>query len=152
MSKLRENALVHQAQQWGMKGGNDGQKQRKTDAKSVLDFKNPKTNNRGALYEPGRPFGRLKWFEVLEHYYDMLETQDEVSIRQLARSARISYTSARKAKEMAQSGHIFLIQQGHGRVGPGSRTGISQIEHHRFIYDLYLSNPKLPADGYIFFF
>ena len=77
----------------------------KTDAKSVLDFENPKTNDHGALYEPDRPFGRLKWFEVLEHYYAMLKTRDEVSIRQLARSAQISYKSARKAKEMAQSGN-----------------------------------------------
>ena len=124
----------------------------KTNAKSVLNFENPKTNDHGALYEPGRPFGRLKWFEVLEHYYAMLRTQDEVSIHQLARLARISYKSARKAKEMAQSGHIFPIQQGHGWVRPGSRTRIAQIEHHRNIYDLYLSNPKLPADTYIFFF
>ena len=52
----------------------------KTDAKSVLDFENPKMNDHGALYEPGRPFGRLKWFEVLEHYYAMLETHAEEAV------------------------------------------------------------------------
>ena len=101
--------------------------------------------------EPGRPFGRLKWFEVLEHYYEMLQTRDEVSIRELALSAKISFSSARKAKEMARVGYIMLIEQGHGRVGPGSRSGLSTMAHHAHMYNLYCRNPKLPADGYIFF-
>ena len=73
----------------------------KKPVRGVLTLKNPKLNEHGSLYEPGRPFGRLKWFEVLEHYYEMLQTRPEVSIRQLAVSARISFRSARKAKEMA---------------------------------------------------
>ena len=65
----------------------------------VLKFKNPKVNDHGSLYEPGRPFGRLKWFEVLEHYYEMLQTRAEVSIRKLAILARISFCSAQKEKK-----------------------------------------------------
>ena len=119
--------------------------------RGVLKFKNPKINKHGSLYEPGRPFGRLKWFEVLEHYYEMLQTRAEVSIRQLAVSARISFRSARKAKEMARLGYVWLIEQGHGRVGPGSRSGLSTMAHHAHMYNLYCRNPKLPSDGYIFF-
>ena len=30
-------------------------------------------------------------------------------------------------------------------------SGLLTMEHHGFIYDLYLRNPKLPADGYIYY-
>ena len=122
----------------------------KPQGSTVLPYENPLRNQHGALYEPGRPFGRLKWFKVLEHYYEMLQNQDRVSIRQLARSARVSFKSARKAIEMADLGHIWLIEQGHGRVGPGSRSGLTSMQHHGYIYNLYCTNPRLPADGYIF--
>ena len=117
---------------------------------SVLPYENPVRNKYGALYEPGRPFGRLKWFQVLEHYYKLLQTQHRVSICQLARSARVSFKSARKAIEMADLGHIWLIEQGHGRVGPGSRSGLTSMQHHGYMYNLYCRNPRLPADGYIY--
>ena len=52
---------------------------------------------------------------------------------------------------MWDKGEIELVQQGHGLVGPGSRCGLTSMEHHAYIYNLYVRNPRLPCDGYIYY-
>ena len=98
----------------------------KTDAKSVLDFENPKTNDHGALYEPGRPFGRLKWFEVLEHYYAMLKTRDEVYIRKLVRSARFPLSLPGRQKKWSNQAISFSSSKAMGGLDLGQELGLSR--------------------------
>ena len=67
----------------------------------------------------------------------------------LAKACKISNSSASKAILWAQVGLIPpSINRGHHRKGVGSIVGFT-IEHHIYIYKLYLWNPSRPLLGYI---
>ena len=65
-------------------------------------------NARGGMYEPGRNFSRLKWHEVVAQYRYLQSTQDNVTIRQLANFACVSFKSAQNAIRIFHEGDVTL--------------------------------------------
>ncbi len=60
-----------------------------------------------------------------------------------------SWDSANKAILSVEMGCLPVIKpQGHGKCGVGSLYGF-MMEHHSFIYKLYLKNPLRQAYSYI---
>ena len=80
------------------------------------------------------------------------ETEDagKCAVRNLAELAKISKDSAHKGIEYHDIGIIIPsgCKQGHGITGIGCFSGM-KIEHHVFIFQVYLNNLSMPNDGYV---
>ena len=73
------------------------------------------------------------------------------SARRLATITGVSVRSALKAIDFFEFGMENSpsgVSHGHGYSGPGSILGL-QMEHHAFIYQLYVRNPSKPTAGYV---
>ena len=51
---------------------------------------------------------------------------------------------------MSHEGDVTLACRGNKLRGPMSLAGLTDMEHHTYIYSIYYNNPKLPCDGYIY--
>ena len=106
-------------------------------------------NNEGGTYTVSHSFAPNKWYQISKCYSTILWNNGRCTVRKLASAARISKASAGKAIDAFYNG--FGVPQrkkrGHGKRGAGSMNGIT-MEHHAFLYELYLDNPARPLDGY----
>ena len=101
-------------------------------------------------YDMGRFFGRDKWYEIDDLYDKMLEAHGSVTVRQLAEVARVSGRLDETSIHYYAIGFVVTpyICRGHGCTGVGSLSGMT-IDHHQYVYQLYLNNPYRPLEGYI---
>lgn len=106
-------------------------------------------NKEGKYYDKGKAFTTSKWFSVAQIYYEIIEKEGKCTVRQLAKAAGISLSSANKAIINIEVANQLPLKKtsGHQLKGPGSISGL-QKEHHSFIYYLYRNNPSLPLYGY----
>ena len=83
-------------------------------------------------------------------YEKILSVKGRCTVRMLAAGAKISFASANKAIIYYDIGMVIppISKRGHCKRGVGSLSGM-QMQHHMFIYRLYLDNPALPLHGYI---
>ena len=109
-----------------------------------------RVNAAGGIYETGRAFSKMKWYEIVLKYERILKKKGRCTVRMLAAGAKISLKSANKAMIYHDIGMVIppLLQQGHCRRGVGSMCGMHMM-HHMYIYKLYLDNPALPVHGYM---
>ena len=106
-------------------------------------------NDNGGYFDSGKPFTRAKWMEVITIYERLLHHGSSCSVIKLAQDAKISSGSAQKAIQFYKNGVIETPDKPAQRIGlVGSRVGLL-MEHHFFIYNLYLKCPSLPNDGYV---
>ena len=107
-------------------------------------------NKSGGYYAAGCSFPEERWVEILDLYYNItFEIGDrDCTPTELAKAARISWASAKKA---VLYGEIGLIppggKKGHGRKGVGSVLNF-EMHHHLYIYELYLRNSSRPLLSY----
>ena len=106
-------------------------------------------NSNGGYYEEGRSFTQSKWVGILQQYDALLKKYGKCTVRMLAKEACISLHSANRVINLHRAGLTEMPQckRGHGKFGIGSKKGFS-LEHHFFMYDLYLDNPSMPLYGY----
>lgn len=106
-------------------------------------------NSNGGYSEKGMCFTQSKWVGILQQYDALLKTYGKCSVRKLAKEASISLHLANCAINLHKVGLTEMPQckRGHGKGGIGSKKGLS-LEHHQFMYDLYLDNPSMPLYGY----
>ena len=82
-------------------------------------------------------------------YDEIVEKDGKCSCRQLASQCRISKNSANKAINAAKPGTVPSASKfGHGKTGVGSLKKF-EVEHHGYLYSLYLRNPSRPRIGYV---
>ena len=108
-------------------------------------------NQYGGLYDHGRPFPRSKWVLLSLFYESEVYEYGCCSARRLATIIGVSVKSALKAIDFFEFGMENSpsgVSHGHGYSGPGSILGL-QMEHHAFIYQLYVRNPSKPTAGYV---
>ena len=107
-------------------------------------------NKYGANYTYGKPFPPERWVKIIQLYKATIHNDGRCSARSLAKKAKISRQSAKKAIDAyVTNGSIPKPKMcGHGRHGPGSIIGFS-LCHHDYIYQLYLDNPSRPLQGYV---
>ena len=106
-------------------------------------------NMNGGYYETGISFTQSKWVSILHEYETLLEKEGKCTVRMLAKAAGISLHSANRAIDLHRAGLEMMpqCQRGHGKKGVGSKKGF-KLEHHAFLYELYLGNPSMPQYGY----
>lgn len=109
-----------------------------------------RVNTAGGIYDNGRSFTKAKWYEIVLVYEKILSVKGRCTVRMLATGAKISLASANKAMIYYDIGMIIppISKQGHCKHGVGSLSGM-KMQHHMYIYRLYLDNPALPLHGYI---
>ena len=103
-------------------------------------------NNQGGYFEHGRAFSRSKWTEIITSYQAEIDLAGKCTIDRLSVIAKIGKHSAEKAIEYHTLGFIPSLQKKTPH-GVGSMKGL-KMNHHAFIFALYLSNPALPNYGY----
>ena len=116
----------------------------KTTYKNIISSKPVLGNCNGGFYSPGMTFSDEKWIEIINIYEEEIGGNELCSSRRLAKKAKISNKSARKAIDFYFSGEIVQPIKGHRYQGVGSITGL-EMHHHTFIYNLYLEKPSLPS-------
>ena len=106
-------------------------------------------NQEGGTYTQSNSFTIDKWFQIARHYTTILHNEGGCTVRKLASVAEISTTSAQKAIQAYHYGFGVPLpkKRGHGKKGNGSLTGMT-IDHQMHLYELYISNPSRPLDGY----
>ena len=106
-------------------------------------------NSHGGVYESGKSFTDLKWTEIMTVYADEVRLNGCCSVKHLSELTKISTYSAAKAIGFYNNGKtVQREKRGTKKKGVGSLKNLG-MEHHAFIYELYLRNPSRPADGYI---
>ena len=53
-------------------------------------------NKEGSYYDKGKAFTSSKWYSIAQKYSDIIETEGKCTVRQLAKAAGISLSSANK--------------------------------------------------------
>ena len=73
-----------------------------------------------------------------------------MSVKQLAEVACYSGWSTETTMHYYEIGLVVppYICRGHGRTGVGSLSGIT-MDHHQYVYQLYLDNPSRPLEVYV---
>ena len=71
-------------------------------------------------------------------------------MKKLAELAKSLKDSVHKGIEYHDIGIIkpLRYKQSHGITGVGCFSGM-KVEHHVFIFQVYLNNPSIPNDGYV---
>ena len=110
---------------------------------------NIKVNENGGYFAEGEAFSTTKWMEIIAMYEDILEKHGKCTCKRLAAECCISSFSARKAINAAKCGTIpSSSKRGHGKAGVGSLKKL-EVEHHGYLYSLYLRNPSRPRISYV---
>jgi hypothetical protein len=104
-------------------------------------------NHNGGFFVNGKAFDEAKYLEIISVYKDQERMNGSCSIRQLAKAANISRTTAKKAVAFLEDGVITMKPSGRPQAGIGSNHGLSD-EEHMLIYELYLDNPSRPLEDY----
>jgi len=109
-------------------------------------------NNNNGLHCNGKAFTVKKWLDFMEVYEtELLANNNKCTPKKLAECCKISLSSAKKAIAFYDNGEVTIKKKGHRRKGVGSLKELT-MQHHLFIYEMYLKNRRLPAEAYIFEF
>ena len=103
-------------------------------------------NTHGGYYERGRAFPKSRWVSIIDLYLREIEDAGKCPIWRLKELAKIGEKTARKAVAFYTVGQIIPSKRQPVK-GVGVLKGMT-MEHHAFIYSLYLDNPSRPNDGY----
>ena len=95
-------------------------------------------------------YTRIMWISIVNEYEKQLQTHGSCSACQLSKKFSISQDFAIKVISfyMTGVGAPCLKGQGHGYIVINVLYGM-QINHHTFIYELYLDSSILPLLGYV---
>ena len=103
-------------------------------------------NTQGGYYERGRAFPKSRWVSIIDFYLREIEDFGKCPIWRLKELAKIGEMTARKAVAFYTVGQTIPSRRQPVK-GVGVMKGMT-MEHHAFIYSLYLDNPSRPNDGY----
>ena len=103
-------------------------------------------NTQGGYYEQGRAFARSNLVRIIDLYLHEIDDFGKCPIWRLMELAKIGRKTARKAIEYYAVGTITPKVRRYAK-GVGVMKGMT-MEHHAYIYSLYLDNPSRPNDGY----
>ena len=92
-------------------------------------------NGQGTYYDKGKPFTNSKWLSIAQKYSDIMGSEGKCTVRQLAKAAGISLSSANKVISNIEFNNKLPVAKrgGHHLRGPGSICGL-QKHHHNYIY------------------
>ena len=88
--------------------------------------------------------------DIIGAYRRETEDAGKYTARKLAELANISKNSTQKGIEYHDIGILIPpgYKEGRGITGAGCFSGM-KVEHHVFIFQVYLNNPSIPNDGYV---
>ena len=109
---------------------------------------NLKVNKNGGVYANGSSKDEKEYINICLEYGRILSKEGSCSIRQLAKHAKVSRGTAKRAVSFYKTGNVFLKKQGRPKCAVGASKGLTE-EHDRFIFSCYLKNPCMTGSGYI---